>query len=80
MAEDRVQDDRAAKPKRAQQVFTLVVEVGRKTDDGLPEGATGAGLMVYASGVEETPGGKGTRAGPQGGGRGAAEMAGGGPP
>jgi hypothetical protein len=53
VAEDRVQDDRAAKPKRAQQAFTLVVEVGRKADDGLPDGATGAGLMVYASGVDE---------------------------
>ncbi len=41
------------KPKRPQQVFTLLVEVGRKTGDGLPKGATGAGLMVYASGVDE---------------------------
>ncbi|MBZ0122855.1 MAG: hypothetical protein K8F31_03120 [Roseovarius sp.] len=36
-----------------QQVFTLLVEVGRKRGDGLPEGATGAALMVYASGVNE---------------------------
>ncbi len=36
-----------------QQVYTLLVEVGRKRDDGLPEGATGAALMVYASGVDE---------------------------
>jgi hypothetical protein len=41
------------KPKRPQQVYTLVVEVGRKTGDGLPKGATGAALMVYASGVDE---------------------------
>jgi hypothetical protein len=41
------------KPKRPQQVFTLVVEVGRKADDGLPEGATGAALLCYASGVDE---------------------------
>jgi hypothetical protein len=41
------------KVKRPQQVFTLVVEVGRKPGDGLPEGATGAALMVYASGVDE---------------------------
>ena len=41
------------KPKRSQQVFTLLVEVGRKTGDGLPEKATGAGLMIYASGVDE---------------------------
>ena len=36
-----------------QQVYTLVVEVGRKAGDGLPDGATGAALMVYASGVDE---------------------------
>jgi len=38
---------------RSQQVYTLVVEVGRKEGDGLPAGATGAALMVYASGVDE---------------------------
>lgn len=53
MDQDPVDQDKAVKPKRVQQVFTLVVEVGRKADDGLPEGATGAGLMVYASGVDE---------------------------
>nr|WP_237399835.1 hypothetical protein [Rhodovulum visakhapatnamense] len=31
----------------------MLVEVGRKPDDGLPDGATGAGLMCYASGVDE---------------------------
>lgn len=41
------------KPKRIQQVYTLLVEVGRKTGDGLPDGATGAALMCYASGVDE---------------------------
>jgi hypothetical protein len=41
------------KPKRPQQVFTLVVEVGRKAGDGLPDKATGAALMIYASGVDE---------------------------
>lgn len=40
------------KPNR-QQVFTLLIEVGRSTGDGLPEGATGAALMCYASGVDE---------------------------
>lgn len=35
------------------QVYTLVVQVGRKTGDGLPKGATGAGLICYASGVDE---------------------------
>ncbi len=39
--------------KRPQQVYTLLVEVGRKKGDGLPETATGAALMVYASGVDE---------------------------
>lgn len=40
------------KPSR-QQVFSLVVQVGRKSGDGLPEKATGAALMCYASGVDE---------------------------
>lgn len=46
----------AAKPervKRPQKVYTLVVEVGRKEGDGLPDGATGGALMIYASGVDE---------------------------
>ncbi|WP_373355043.1 hypothetical protein [Pseudoroseicyclus sp. CXY001] len=38
---------------RRQQVYTLLVEVGRKAGDGLPEGATGAALMLYASGIDE---------------------------
>ncbi len=40
------------KPSR-QKVFTLLIEVGRNADDGLPEGATGAALMCYASGIDE---------------------------
>ncbi|MDR9392743.1 hypothetical protein [Roseovarius sp. SYSU LYC5161] len=36
-----------------QQVHTLLVEIGRKTGDGLPDKATGAALVVYASGVTE---------------------------
>lgn len=39
--------------KSRQQVFTLLVEVGRKDGDGLPAKATGAALMLYASGVDE---------------------------
>lgn len=39
--------------KRPQQVYTLVIEVGRKPGDGLPDKATGAGLVCYASGVDE---------------------------
>ena len=45
-------DSGAGKAKRRQQVFTLLVEVGRKTGDGLPDKATGAGLVIYASGVD----------------------------
>lgn len=41
------------KARRPQQVYTLLVEVGRKAGDGLPAKATGAALMVYASGVDE---------------------------
>lgn len=37
----------------AQQVYTLLVQVGRSDDDDLPKDATGAGLLVYASGVDE---------------------------
>lgn len=40
-------------PKRPQQVYTLLVEVGRRAGDGLPEGSTGAGLLIYATGVDE---------------------------
>ncbi len=46
-------DEKKKKTEKRQQVYTLVVEVGRKADDGLPEGSTGAGLMCYASGVDE---------------------------
>ncbi len=45
--------DKVEKPKRVQQVYTLVVEVGRKAGDGLPDKATGGALMIYASGVDE---------------------------
>jgi len=39
--------------RKSHSVYTLLVEVGRKTGDGLPKGATGAALMCYASGVDE---------------------------
>lgn len=42
-----------AKPGSRQQVYTLLVEVGRCDGDGLPDAATGAALMCYASGVDE---------------------------
>jgi hypothetical protein len=41
------------KKKSRQQVYTLLVEVGRNAGDGLPEEATGAALMCYASGIDE---------------------------
>ncbi len=41
------------KKESRQKVYTLLVEVGRNPGDGLPEGATGAALMCYASGVDE---------------------------
>ena len=46
----------ATPPKKKtsrQKVYTLLVEVGRSTGDGLPEGATGGALMCYTSGVDE---------------------------
>ncbi len=42
-----------AKKESRQQVYTLLVEVGRNSGDGLPAEATGAALMCYASGVDE---------------------------
>ena len=41
------------KSSRRQQVYTLLVEIGRMQGDGLPKEATGAALVVYASGVDE---------------------------
>ena len=46
-------EEKPARPKRPQQVYTLLVEVGRKADDGLPEGATGGALLCFAAGVDE---------------------------
>lgn len=46
-------EDKRVKEKRPQLVYTLVVEVGRKENDGLPPKATGGALMCYASGVDE---------------------------
>ncbi len=40
------------KPSR-QQVYTLLVQIGRKAGDGLPKDATGAALICFASGVDE---------------------------
>lgn len=51
MSED--QPGKPEKIRRPQQVFTLLVEVGRKEGDGLPKGATGAALLCYSTGVTE---------------------------
>lgn len=52
---DVAMTEETEKPKKIsrQQVYTLVIEVGRNPNDGLPAKATGAALMVYASGVDE---------------------------
>lgn len=41
------------KKKSRQQVYTLLVDIGRKPDDGLPDDATGAAMVCYATGVDE---------------------------
>ncbi len=35
------------------EVYTLLVQLGRKAGDGLPEKATGAALLAYAGGRDE---------------------------
>ena len=45
--------EKPRREKRAAQVYTLLVEVGRAPGDGLPDKATGAALLCYASGVSE---------------------------
>lgn len=42
----------ATKPSK-QKVYTLLVEVGRSANDGLPKGCTGAGILCYATGIDE---------------------------
>lgn len=42
-----------ADKQKSQQIYTLLVEVGRNEGDGLPKNATGGALMCYASGVDE---------------------------
>ncbi len=41
------------KPADPETVYILLVETGRAEGDGLPDGATGAALMCYASGRTE---------------------------
>ena len=49
----KIRGGRMAQTESKQQVYTLVVVVGRKPGDGLPDKSTGAALMCYASGVDE---------------------------
>src|SRR5690625_523641 len=39
--------------RKGQQVWTLLVHIGRTEGDGLPERATGGALLCYASGTSE---------------------------
>ena len=39
--------------KTEQQIFTLIAEVGRSKDDGLPTDCSGAALMCYSCGIDE---------------------------
>ena len=51
--DDEAADQAPTRPRRQQQVYTLLVEVGRKEGDGLPKGATGAALLCFSTGVSE---------------------------
>lgn len=42
-----------AKKGGTPEVHTLLVQVGRAAGDGLPDGATGAGLLCFAAGRSE---------------------------
>ncbi len=42
-----------AKTKSKAEVYTLLVQVGRGPNDGLPGNATGAALLCYSSGRDE---------------------------
>ncbi len=42
-----------AKKNAAPEVYTLLVQVGRGPNDGLPDGATGAALLCYSAGRDE---------------------------
>ena len=49
----QLMSEKPKKPRKKQQVFTLLVQAGRSEGDGFPDGASGAALMIYASGVDE---------------------------
>ena len=41
------------KNQNRQKVYTLLVQVGRSDNDGLPKNSSGAALVCYSSGVDE---------------------------
>lgn len=41
------------KAESKHQVYTLLVHVGRSPDDGMPEGASGAAMVCYSTGIDE---------------------------
>ena len=41
------------KSESKHQVYTLLVQVGRSQDDGMPEGASGAAMVCYSTGIDE---------------------------
>ncbi len=41
------------KTESKHQVYTLLVQVGRSADDGMPEGASGAAMVCYSTGIDE---------------------------
>lgn len=41
------------KDKPIDDVYTLLVEIGRSDGDGLPDGATGGAMMCFARGTDE---------------------------
>ena len=42
-----------SKKQSRHEVYTLLVQLGRKDGDGLPDGSTGAAMVCYSSGVDE---------------------------
>ena len=42
-----------SKKQSRHEVYTLLVQLGRKEGDGLPDGSTGAAMVCYSSGVDE---------------------------
>ena len=41
------------KSESKHQVYTLLVQVGRSQDDGMPEDASGAAMVCYSTGIDE---------------------------